>query len=144
VNELTNQLVPVARAADSATPGTGRIWLSPDDPCLVFGEGTQFTKEFTSKMQIMLTKSIGSPVAEVSEVLSDTELRIKREFGGESGKGTSRIRERVTELRQDGISGLEFKKMQYVDQQDMYRHVYECLKAGGGIGIFPEGNCSTP
>lgn len=94
-------------------------------------------------MQIMLSKSIGSPVAEVSEVLSDTELRIKREFGGESGKGTSRIREKVTELRQDGTSGLEFKKLQYVDQQDMYRHVYECLRAGGGIGIFPEGNCSA-
>lgn len=142
-NQLTVPLVPVARAADSAKPATGRIWLSPDDPCLVLGEGTQFTKEFTPKMQIMLPKSVNSPVAEVSEVLSDTELRIKREFGGESGKGTARIREKVTELRQEGISGLEFKKMPYVDQQDMYRHVYQCLKDGGAIGIFPEGEHIT-
>lgn len=138
-SQLTSSSVPVARAADSARPGTGRIWLSPDDPCLVLGEGTQFTKELSVKMQVMLPKSVNSAVAEVSEVLSDTELRIKREFGGESGKGTARIREKVLELRQDGLPGLEFKKMPYVDQQDMYRHVYECLKAGGGIGIFPEG-----
>ncbi|KAF9451058.1 glycerol-3-phosphate O-acyltransferase [Macrolepiota fuliginosa MF-IS2] len=131
--------IPVARAADSAKPAVGRMWLSPDDPCLVLGEGTQFMEEFAPKMQIMLPKSVNSAVAEVSEVLSDTELRIKREFGGESGKGTARIREKVAELRQEGISGLEFKKMPYVDQQDMYRHVYQCLQAGGGIGIFPEG-----
>ncbi|KAJ3560019.1 hypothetical protein NP233_g11104 [Leucocoprinus birnbaumii] len=131
--------IPVARAADYAKPATGRIWLSPDDPCLVLGEGTQFTKELSPKMQIMLPKSANSAVAEVSEVLSDTELKIKREFGGDSGKGTAKIRELVTELRQEGVPGLEFKKMPFVDQQSMYRHVYECLNEGGSMGIFPEG-----
>ena len=131
--------VPVARAADSAKPAAGRIWLSPNDPCLILGEGTQFTKDFLPKMQIMLPKSINNLVAEVSEVLSDTELLIKREFGGESGKGTAKIREQVMELRQDGISGLEFKKMPYVDQNGMYREVYQCLNDYGSIGIFPEG-----
>lgn len=129
----------MARAADSAKPGTGYVWLSPDDPCLVIGEGTQFTKEFSAKTQIMLPKSVNSAVAEVSEILSDTELRIKREFGGESGKGTLKIREKVMELRQESLPGLTFKRMPYVDQQEMYLHVYECLKAGRSIGIFPEG-----
>ncbi|RXW24111.1 hypothetical protein EST38_g1717 [Candolleomyces aberdarensis] len=131
--------IPVARAADDAKAGQGRIWISPDDPCLVFGEGTQFTKDFKPKMQIMLPKSVNSALAEVSEVLSDTQLRIKREFGGESGKGTTRIREKVSELRQKGTSGLEYKKLPFVDQGDMYRHVYQALKNGGSIGIFPEG-----
>ncbi|KAF8077978.1 glycerol-3-phosphate O-acyltransferase [Lyophyllum atratum] len=131
--------IPVARAADSASPGTGRIWLSPDDPCLVLGDGTKFLSEFSPRMQIMLSKSLGSLVAEVSEVISDTELRIKREFGGESGKGTVRVRERVSELRQEGTMGLEFKKLPFVDQQEMYRHVYKCLNEGGSMGIFPEG-----
>ncbi|KAL9715121.1 Glycerol-3-phosphate/dihydroxyacetone phosphate acyltransferase [Leucoagaricus gongylophorus] len=131
--------IPVARAADSAKPAAGHIWLSPNDPCLVLGKGTQFTKEFSPKMQIMLPKSVNSSVAEVSEVLSDTELSIKREFGGESGKGTAKIREQVMELRQDGIPGLEFKKMSYVDQNGMYREVYQCLNGCGSIGIFPEG-----
>jgi glycerol-3-phosphate O-acyltransferase/dihydroxyacetone phosphate acyltransferase len=128
----------VARAADDAKPGTGRVWLS-DDPLLLLGEGTDFTAEFKPKMQIMLSKAVNSAVAEVGEVISKTELRIKREFGGESGKGSSRIREKVAELRQQGINGLEFKTLPYVDQQDMYRYVYQCLKRGGCIGIFPEG-----
>ena len=136
---LTFYIVPVSRAADSAKPGTGRIWISPDDPCLVFGEGTKFLTEFSPQMQILLPKSVNSAIAEVSEVLSNTELRVKREFGGESGKGTARIREKILELRQDGVEGLEYKNMPFVDQQEMYRHVYECLQMGGSIGIFPEG-----
>lgn len=90
-------------------------------------------------MQIMLPKALNTTVAEVLEVISDTQLKIKREFGGESGKTTARIQERVAELRKEGKEGLEFKTLPFVDQQQMYRHVYQCLKDGGCIGIFPEG-----
>lgn len=117
----------------------GRVWLSPDDPCLILGDGTRFLSDFSPRMQIMLPKSLNSLVAEVSEVVSDTELKIKREFGGDSGKGTTRVRERVSELQQQGVKGLEFKKLPFVDQQEMYRYVYKCLNEGGSIGIFPEG-----
>ncbi|KAF8163273.1 glycerol-3-phosphate O-acyltransferase [Crassisporium funariophilum] len=131
--------IPVSRAADSAKPGAGRIWISPDDACLVLGEGTKFLTEFSPRMQIMLPKSVNSALAEVSEVISDTEIRVKKEFGGESGKGTARIREKLSELRSEGLAGFEYKKLLFVDQQEMYRHVYECLNKGGSIGIFPEG-----
>ncbi|PFH54384.1 hypothetical protein AMATHDRAFT_135688 [Amanita thiersii Skay4041] len=131
--------IPVSRAADSAKPGTGQIWISSEDPCLVQGEGTKFLSEFSPRMQVMLPRSVNSVVAEVSEVISDTELRIKREFGGESGKGTARIREKLAEIKKDGINGLEFKALPFLDQSEMYRHVYDCLKKGGAIGIFPEG-----
>jgi len=131
--------IPVARAADDAKPATGLIRLSEDDPCLVLGQGTKFTSEFEPKMQVLLPKAINSAVAEVLEVISDTELRIKREFGGETGKGTSRFRERVAECQAEGKNGLEFKRLPYVDQQKMYGHVYTRLKEGGCIGIFPEG-----
>jgi len=90
-------------------------------------------------MQIMLPKSVNFAVAEVTEVISDTQLRIKKEFGGESGKGTVRIREKVKELQAEGKQGLDFKKLPHVDQKDMYHHVYQCLTEGGCIGIFPEG-----
>ncbi|KAH9484305.1 putative acyltransferase [Psilocybe cubensis] len=131
--------IPVSRAADSASPGTGRVLLSSEDPCLIIGEGTKFLSEFTPRMQILLPKSVNSAIAEVSEVISDTQLRVKKEFGGESGKGTARIREKLAELQGEGIIGLEYKKLPFVDQQDMYRHVYQCLQGGGSIGIFPEG-----
>lgn len=133
--------IPVSRAADSACPGTGLIRLSPDDPCVVLGDGTRFLTEFTPRMQIMLSKSMNSLIAEVAEVLSDTELRIKKEFG--SGKGTAKIREKVVDLQKLGQSGLDFKKLPFVDQQEMYQHVYEALNSGGSIGIFPEGPLIT-
>ncbi|KAJ7220775.1 hypothetical protein GGX14DRAFT_203583 [Mycena pura] len=125
--------IPVARAADSIKPGTGRILLSPDDPCKVLGEGTHFLTEFTPRMQIMLPKSLDSAAAEVAEVVSDTVLKLKKEFSTGAGKSTGKLRE-ATE--QDGV---EFRRLPFVDQQDMYRHVYDALSRGGSIGIFPEG-----
>lgn len=87
----------------------------------------------------MLPKSTGSLIAEVTEVLSDDKLRIKKEFGGDSGKGTARVREKLLEEQASGVEGLTFKRMPFIDQQDMYRLVYQRLKEGGCIGIFPEG-----
>ncbi|KAH9048128.1 glycerol-3-phosphate O-acyltransferase [Lactarius hengduanensis] len=131
--------IPVARAADNAKPGTGKIRLAPDDPFVVLGEGTKFLSEFTPKMQIMLPRSVGSPVAEVTQVISDTELKIKREFGGESGKVTNRIKEKLDELKAQGINGMEFKRLPFIDQEETFRHVYQRLTDGACVGIFPEG-----
>lgn len=131
--------IPVSRASDEAKPGTGLVYLSLDDPCLVLGEGTKFKTEFSPKMQIMLPKSLNSVVAEVVEVISNTELRIKKEFGGDSGKGTTRIREKIVEARENGNKGLAFNVLPFINQQEMYRGVYQKLKEGGCIGIFPEG-----
>lgn len=134
--------VPVVRAADNANAGIGQVSLSEGDPCLVIGHGTRFQSEFAPNMQIQLPKLVGSLVAEVVDVISDTELRIKKVFGGDSGKGTAKIREKLKELRAEGQQGLTFKKMPFVDQREMYQHVYQCLTDGGCIGIFPEGTRS--
>ncbi|KAF8605243.1 glycerol-3-phosphate O-acyltransferase [Ceratobasidium sp. AG-I] len=128
--------IPVARAADNAVAGTGLVVLSDDDPCLVIGIGTRFVTELAPRKQIMLPRSVGNVVAEVIEVLSDTEARVKREFGGEQGKSTARIRE---EIKQDDKPGLSFKILPHIDQQEVYGHVYNCLQEGRCIGIFPEG-----
>ena len=131
----------MSRAADEAKGGTGFISLSETDPCLVIGHGTKFTSELRPKWQIMLPKSLGSMLAEVTEVVSDTEVRIKREFGGESGKGTVRVREAIEEAKANGKKGLEYRLLPFIDQQEMYRFVYQRLRDGGCIGIFPEGAC---
>lgn len=77
-------------------------------------------------------------VAEVVEIISDTELRIKKEFGGDR-KGTQRVRDQVAEAQATGEEGLVYKRLPFIDQQEMYRFVYQRLKDGGAIGIFPEG-----
>jgi glycerol-3-phosphate O-acyltransferase/dihydroxyacetone phosphate acyltransferase len=87
----------------------------------------------------MLQRSVGSPVAEVTQVISDTELKVKRVFGGEAGKVASRIREKTDELRTQGVDGMEFKRLPFVDQQEAFRLVYQRLTEGKYIGIFPEG-----
>ena len=138
---MRKQTVPVVRAADEAQPGKGLIRLSDTDPCLVLGEGTSFLSQFSPKTQVMLPKSLNSAVAEVVEVISDTELRIKKEFGGENGKGTARFREAVKESEGKGVA---YKALPFVDQQEMYRYVYQRLKEGGCIGIFPEGTPKLP
>lgn len=111
--------------------------LSPDDPCLVIGTGTKFTKELAPKKKIALPKAVGSISAEVVEVISDTEVKVKREFSGDSGKGTKAIRQKT---EGEGNKGLTFKVLPHLDQEEMYRHVYRTLKEGGCIGIFPEGD----
>ncbi|KAF8582673.1 glycerol-3-phosphate O-acyltransferase [Ramaria rubella] len=131
--------IPVARAQDDAKSGSGEIWISEDDPLLVQGESTKFLTEVGPKMQLLLPKSTGLAVGNVVEVISDNELRVKKEFGGDSGKGTLRIREQVEKARQAGRRGLSYKILPFVDQQEMYANVFKCLKEGGCIGIFPEG-----
>ena len=79
--------VPVARAQDMATNGTGSIKISSDDPLIVLGVGTKFTTEFEPKMQIMLNKHFGHATVEVVEVIDDTTLRIKKEFNEKSHDG---------------------------------------------------------
>lgn len=136
-------VVPVTRAADDAKPGSGVISLSENDSCLIVGHGTKFTSELHPKWQIMLPRHVGSLVAEVTEVISDTELKIKKEFGGDSRKGSGRIRDAIAEARTNGGSGLQYKRLPFIDQQEMYRFVYQRLKEGGCLGIFPEGqNCT--
>ena len=132
-------LVPVARAQDSAIAGTGKVYLSPDDPCLVLGEGTTFLEELRPKMQIMLSKAVNSSVAEVVEVISDTLLRIKNEFHSETEKSTKLFREKAEEAKSQGIDGLSFKTLPYVDQNEMYQDVYQRLRDGHCVAVYPEG-----
>lgn len=132
-------LVPVSRAQDSAKAGAGKLYLSPDNPCVVLGEGTKFLEELRPKMQIMLSKAVNSSVAEVVEVISDTQLRIKNEFHSETEKSSKLVREKVEEAKSQGIDGLTFKTLPFVDQNEMYQDVYQRLRDGHCVAVYPEG-----
>ncbi|GAA5848725.1 hypothetical protein JCM8547_004608 [Rhodosporidiobolus lusitaniae] len=123
------QSIPVARAQDYAFAGTGTIRLSPDDPLIILGTGTNFTKDFAQpRTQILLPRNLGSVTAEVVEVVSDTELQLKKEFAKKAMEGLK--------AKADGVP---FKVLPHVDQSSMYSSVYQKLVDGGCVGIFPEG-----
>ncbi|KAJ2361432.1 Glycerol-3-phosphate/dihydroxyacetone phosphate acyltransferase, partial [Coemansia sp. RSA 2610] len=120
--------IPVERQQDLARRGTGKICLEDRyaEPTLVTGLGTKFTQELRAGMKIMLPGSVGQ--ARVDEVLSDTQLRIA---------GEMRELAALELLTQAG--GTAFKAVPHVNQDDMYRAVYQRLNKGECIGIFPEG-----
>ena len=146
------QSIPVARAADSAKPGKGTISVHPSgDSLLIQGHGTAFKSQVMPKGQIMLPKATGHATAEVVEVISDTELRIKKEFKDQRAidalngkiptdprsKGAKKSAEK--EIAAPKGPGCTYHCLPFVDQTQMYASVYERLAEGGCIGIFPEG-----
>uniref|UniRef100_V5E3Y4 Phospholipid/glycerol acyltransferase domain-containing protein n=2 Tax=Kalmanozyma brasiliensis (strain GHG001) TaxID=1365824 RepID=V5E3Y4_KALBG len=155
------QSIPVARAADSAKRGNGYITLHPSgDPLLLQGHGTAFKSQLVPKGQIMLPKACGHATVEVVEVVSDTEVKIKKEFKDQraldmlrgkipqpepvksdkrgSKSPSSRALDKVThDLIED--KGCKYSCLPFVDQTQMYAKVYEKLAEGGCLGIFPEG-----
>lgn len=137
----TDLVVPVSRAADYAKTGAGRIRISDDDPLLIIGEGTQFTKDVaTPRSQFLLPKHAGYAQAAIAEVISDTEARLTAEFtipskdGTTNVKATTRLRGHVKEK-----GALTYKVLPYVDQEQTYGAVFERLNQNGTIAIFPEG-----
>jgi glycerol-3-phosphate O-acyltransferase/dihydroxyacetone phosphate acyltransferase len=130
--------VPVARAADDAKAGAGRILLSSTDPLIVTGLSTQFTSQVKPRSQLVLPKSGGYATATVHEVISDTELKLKGEFMV-AGKDASTNVKASSKLRDQGGEGWQYKVLPYVDQEDTYGAVFQRLNEGGCIGIFPEG-----
>ncbi|KAK1926771.1 hypothetical protein DB88DRAFT_180717 [Papiliotrema laurentii] len=132
--------IPVSRAADYAKAGTGRVVLSDSDPLLITGINTRFTHEVEPRSQIVLPKSAGYATAAVDQVISDTQLKLKAEFvvpsktGDKNVKASGRVRTEA-EIK----DGLEYKVLPHVEQEQTYGAVFQRLKDGGCIGIFPEG-----
>lgn len=135
------QSISVTRATDDAKDGSGRLFLhnNESDPCIIQGTGTLFTRELSPRKQIMLPKYLGSATLEVVEVLSDCQVKVKKPF---STKVMEALRDEgmKIEARVDsGAVGVTFKVLPYVDQTQMYSKVFDKLKNGGCLGIFPEG-----
>ncbi|ETS59911.1 hypothetical protein PaG_05883 [Moesziomyces aphidis] len=154
------QSIPVARAADSAKKGQGYISLHPSgDSLLLQGHGTAFKSQLQPKGQIMLPKACGHATVEVVEIISDTEVRIKKELKDaraldmlrgkvpqqdtskhdkKSIKAAAKAMDKVDHDLSDGV-GCKYSCLPFVDQTQMYAKVYEKLAEGGCLGIFPEG-----
>lgn len=118
--------IPVVRPQDNLKKGTGKIFVDVDeDPCRVKGKNTKFLLECAVKGLLALPQSLGA--SEILEVISDTELIIRKEF-----KRTEQINKLLT-------NGTSFKLADKIDQKKVYQIVFRHLSLGNCIGIFPEG-----
>ncbi|RUS31976.1 hypothetical protein BC938DRAFT_476602 [Jimgerdemannia flammicorona] len=120
--------VPVVHPQDLAKPGVGMIQLLniKTDPLHITGLNMCFTTQLHVGDSISLPKGLGS--AEVTQIVSDTELLIKKEF-----KELRAIELLTSE------EGCPFKCLPHVDQESIYRSVHKTLNEGNCIAIFPEG-----
>lgn len=135
--------IPVARTQDAMKPARGTIYL-PDpvnDPSLLRGVGTDFETQLAAGSQLQLPM-VGTEAAEaeVLKVLGPEELRLKRGFPGPvpmkqlTGSEEPRGKTVVSDFQ-----GSKFKFAQKVDQNHVYNAVFDRLRQGGCVGIFPEG-----
>ena len=120
--------VPVARPQDLAKEGKGKIYLNDRimEPLRIKGIGTEFTKQLEVGSQITLPNNVGS--SKVVEIISDTELIIKKEFKD--------LKALAMLAKPEGSS---YKCLPHVDQSQVYKAVFNTLNTGNCIGIFPEG-----
>ncbi|PQE33903.1 putative CTR1 suppressor protein [Rutstroemia sp. NJR-2017a WRK4] len=146
--------VPVGRALDMVKPGSGTIYL-PDpvnDPLLVRGIGTKFDSgEIQVGGLLVLPKVEGTTPgnAEIAEVISAEELRLKKPFKGHIALTQLTGRDDVDENgkfknesvkgTKEGFEGTKYKAAPKVDQTQVYDAVFDRLSQGGAVGIFPEG-----
>lgn len=118
--------IPVSRAQDMLVPATGKIRIDvASDPLRVHGIDTRFTSECTERGLLALPESLGA--SEIAQIISDTELVIRKEF---------KSSEKVTQLLSRGTS---YKIADKIDQKSVYKYVFEHLSNGHCLGIFPEG-----
>ncbi|TPX58099.1 hypothetical protein PhCBS80983_g03341 [Powellomyces hirtus] len=118
--------IPVVRPQDLVQKGQGKLLFNPEAPSLFQGEKTSFKKQLHPRAVIKLTKDMGQ--YEVVEVVSDTEVRIKKPI-----VDTAVLEYLAAE------KGVDYKVIPHVDQSEMFDAVTERLERGGCVGIFPEG-----
>jgi glycerol-3-phosphate O-acyltransferase / dihydroxyacetone phosphate acyltransferase len=147
--------VPVGRAMDSKKPGPGKIYLpDPDgDATLVKGSGANFKddKLFMEGGSLVLPAVNGkSASAEIVEIRSENEIRLKKRFQGELaitqltgqgiGEGNGHLPgDKKPAKTGDGFEGTSYSVAPHIDQSAVYNFAWKHLGEGGCIGIFPEG-----
>src|ERR1700681_3144254 len=79
--------VPVGRALDMVKPGTGAVYLPHpiDDPTLIRGIDTDFEGKEIQIGGLLVLPSVNGTAAnaEIAEVISKTDLKLKKPFKGQ-------------------------------------------------------------
>lgn len=145
--------VPVGRAQDAAKPKDGTVYLPDpiDDPTLIRGIGTHFDRDAEIGGMIFLPSAKGqaSSSVDIAEILGPEEVRVKRPFKTKLPLSQLTGRDDIDELGnftnkefkgiKEGYEGAKYKLAPHIDQTKVYEAVFDRLRTGGCVGIFPEG-----
>ncbi|KAJ4150168.1 hypothetical protein LMH87_010931 [Akanthomyces muscarius] len=146
--------VPVGRAQDAAKPGSGTIYM-PDplgDPTLIRGVGTKFGAgegEVQGMLFLPSAAGVNGESMNIEKIIGPEEVRLKRPFKGrlamqqltgrddldEDGRFTNKSLRGLA----PGYQGTKYKLAPHTDQTSVYEAVFDRLRNGGCVGIFPEG-----
>ncbi|KAK4232473.1 glycerol-3-phosphate O-acyltransferase 1 [Podospora fimiseda] len=145
--------VPVGRPQDYAKPSKGTIYM-PDpinDPTLIKGIGTDFTQQAEVGGIIFLPsiKGQSGESLDISQIIGPEAIRTKRPFttklsltqltGRDDIDDTGKFTNKEVNGPREGYEGTTFKIAPHIDQTKVYQAVFDRLKSGGCVGIFPEG-----
>lgn len=122
--------IPVERAQDFLKLGQGKVFVDPNDDCVLIGENTAFTKQCQKKGLIGLPNSLGN--CQIASIEDDTHLTLTKPFGSKN----SEIQSRIDKAFRDGTS---FKIAPHIDNHVVFENVFNHLNDGNILGIFPEG-----
>lgn len=135
--------VPVGRALDVKQAAKGKIHLpDPDsDPTLITGVNTNFKDPMFMVGGLLALPTVNneSANAEIKEIISPTDIRLKKAFRGPVAYKQLTGQEAQDSGHGNSYEGTKFSVAPHVDQSAVYEAVFERLKEGGCIGIFPEG-----
>ncbi|KAK3995879.1 acyltransferase [Cladorrhinum sp. PSN332] len=145
--------VPVGRPQDYAKPGKGTLYM-PDpinDPTLIRGIGTDFTQQAEIGGIIFLPsiKGQSGESLDIAQIVGPDAIRTKRSFRNKLSLSQLTARDDIDENGKFtnkevngpkvGYEGTKFKIAPHIDQTKVYQAVFDRLKSGGCVGIFPEG-----
>lgn len=117
--------IPVPRPQDNLKFVEGEIYLNEnqEDLTRIHGRRTKFT-QLEAKGLIGLPESAGN--SEIVEIISDTELIVRKPFKSDKGKRFLK-------------NGTRFKYAPKISNEKTFQNVFNSLHNGGLISIFPEG-----
>lgn len=122
-----------------------------NDPTLIKGVGTDFAKQAEVGGIIILpsVKGQSGESIDIAEIVGPDAIRTKRAFIGRLSVAQLTGRDDIDEkgrFKNSGINGpkpgyegTKFKIAPHIDHSKVYQAVFDRLKSGGCVGIFPEG-----
>lgn len=129
----SNSSIPVERPQDLAKVGAGKVFHPDPENTLLYeavgGDEVDFVRDFQTGENARNSVSVQGNIHRVDKVISRTQILLKP-LGPD---------EQYTPVVVAKESPVSYKIVPHIDHKQMFNAVYEHLRQGNCLGIFPEG-----